>query len=72
MARELETWGGEVRIPRWIRRVLRRPPESEDTPERTREPKRPQEPAGSVLENADRAALGPVTQAYAEGRRPRR
>ena len=72
MARELENWGGEVRLPRWIRQVLRRPPKAEDTPERTREPKRPQEHTGSVLENADRAVLGPVTQAYAEGRRRRR
>jgi hypothetical protein len=68
VARELEAWGGEVRLPSWMRRVLRRPPEPEDTPERAAEPKRSPS-ATSVLENADRAALGPVTQIYAEGRR---
>jgi hypothetical protein len=71
MARELEPWGGEVRLPAWMRRVLRRPPEPEDTPERAEEPKRSAY-TSSVLENADRAALGPLTQIYAEGRRRRR
>jgi hypothetical protein len=72
MARELEPWGGEVRLPAWMRRVLRRPPEPEDTPERAEEPTPPAYTSSSVLQNADRAALGPLTQIYAEGRRRRR
>ena len=70
--RQLEPWGGEVHMPRWMRRVLRRPDLSEDTPEAAHE-KRKEHPGGSVLENADRAAAGPMTQLYVEGRtkRPR-
>ena len=70
---ELEPWGGEVRLPRWLRRVLRRPDAAEDTPERAHERRQPQDDGVSVLENADRAAAGPLTQLYLEGRtkRPR-
>jgi hypothetical protein len=32
MAREPEAWGGEVRLPRWLQRVLRREAQT-DTPE---------------------------------------
>jgi hypothetical protein len=69
--RELEPWGGEVKVPRWLRRVLRRP-EPEDSPERDREPKRPpQHTDRTVLENANRAAVGAMTDLYNEGRRNR-
>ena len=73
MSHELEPWGGEVRMPRWLRRVLHRSSESVDTPERAHERRQPEEPTVSVLENADRAAVGPLTQLYVEGRtkRPR-
>ena len=32
MTRELEPWGGDVRLPRWLRRLLRRPEDVGDTP----------------------------------------
>ena len=59
MARkQLETWGGEVHLPRWLR--WRHKAEPGDTPERLHEGERALEPERSVLENADRAlgALG--------------
>jgi len=71
MARELEPWGGEVRLPKWLRRVLRRP-DPEDTPERAREPRRSPGSDRSALENANRAAVGPMTDLYNEGRQRRR
>ena len=70
MARELEPWGGEVHMPRWLRRLLRRPPEPEDTPERAHEPHAQSD--RSVLENANRAATGAVVDLYKEGRDVRR
>ena len=70
---DLQSWGGEVQLPRWLRRLLRRPDEAADTPERAHERRQPQDDGVSVLENADRAAAGPLTQLYLEGRtkRPR-
>ena len=49
------------------------PMRPEDTPERAHERRQPQDDGVSVLENADRAAAGPLTQLYIEGRtkRPR-
>jgi hypothetical protein len=69
--RQQEAWGGEVRLPRWLRRMLRRPEPPVDTPEGAHEKRRPQE-MPSVLENADRAAVGSLTDLYREGRRNRR
>ena len=42
MPREPEEWGGEVHMPRWMRRVLKRPADPEDTPEKRGEPRRPE------------------------------
>jgi hypothetical protein len=69
--REPEAWGGEVRMPRWLRRVLKRPEPLEDTPEAAHE-KRKAQPRRSVAENADRAAVGVVSELYREGRKKRR
>lgn len=33
MAREQEDWGGEVRLPGWLRRLLRRPDPEVPTPQ---------------------------------------
>jgi hypothetical protein len=71
MPRELEQWGGEVRLPGWLKRMLKRPEAPEDTPERAHERRRPQETV-SVLESADRAAVGPLTSLYREDRQNRR
>lgn len=67
--REQEAWGGEVRMPRWLRRMLRRP--VADSPEAVHE-KRKAQPRRSVAENADRAAVGVLSELYREGRKKRR
>lgn len=36
MARRPQEWGGDVRLPGWLRRPLRRPSPPGDTPERAR------------------------------------
>ena len=65
-----EAWGGEVRMPRWLRRVLRRPEPLGDTPEAAHEARKPK--AGpSVAQNADRAAVGALSDLYREGRTKR-
>ena len=69
--REQEAWGGEVRMPRWLRRMLRRPEALGHTTEAAHE-KRKAEPGRSVAENADRAAVGVLSELYREGRRKRR
>jgi hypothetical protein len=69
--RQQEPWGGEVQMPRWLRRVLRRPDPLGPTPEASHEARRPQS-GPSVLENANRATVGPITDLYREGRTKRR
>ena len=71
MARELESWGGDVHAPRWLRRLLRRSDGPGDSPERAHERRQPQQGHSSVLENADRAAVGALSQLYSEGRKGR-
>ena len=66
-----EGWGGEVTLPRWLRRVLRRPEPLGPTEEAVHEARKPV-PGPSVGENADRAAAGPMTELYHEGRAARR
>ena len=44
MAREPEEWGGEVRMPKWLRRMLRRPTPPDNTPERAHEARTGQAP----------------------------
>ena len=43
--RQLEPWGGEVHMPRWMRKVLRRPDLAADSPEAAHE-KRKEQPSG--------------------------
>ncbi len=71
MARQLEEWGGEVRAPGWLRRVLRMPPPAEDTPE-ARHEARARRPTRTVAQNADRAAVGALSSINREsrGKRP--
>lgn len=71
MPRELEEWGGDVHLPAWLRRLLRRPAPADDTPERSREA--PKAPTDSVARAANRAAGGELlNDLYWEGRRKRR
>lgn len=62
MAQGLDSWGGEVRLPRWLRRLLRRPPDPGDSRERvreqTRQERQPEQPNTSVAENIHRAGSG--------------
>ena len=70
MSRELEPWGGDVKVPAWIRRLLRRPAPT-DTPERIHEARRPQDPGITVLENVDRAIFGGWSECHPGNKRPR-
>jgi hypothetical protein len=69
--RQQEAWGGEVRMPRWLRRMLRRREPLGDTPEGAHEARKPQ-PGPSVAQNADRASVGALSELYREGRTKRR
>jgi hypothetical protein len=42
MPGEPQTWGGEVRLPGWLRRLLRRPAEAPDTAEAAHEARQSQ------------------------------
>jgi hypothetical protein len=66
--RQQEAWGGEVRMPRWLRRVLRRPEPSVSSPEAAREANRQR--SSSSAANADGTALGPMTERYRGGTAP--
>ena len=68
--RPQEAWGGEVRMPGWLRRMLRRPEPLGDTPEGAHDARKPQ-PGPSVAQNADRANVGPLSDLYREGRNKR-
>jgi hypothetical protein len=72
MARDLEPWGGDVRLPRWLRRLLRRPEDAGETPERAHERRKGRQPEKSVAAAADRAAVGILSDLYSEGRGKRR
>ena len=75
MPRELEPWGGEVRMPRWLARLLHRTPDTPDTAdtaERAHERHKPEYPDRTVFENVDRALFGGVYQPAAGDKRPRR
>jgi hypothetical protein len=69
--RELEPWGGEVHMPKWMRKVLRRPPDPENTAERTHEARQTHHTDRTVLENANRAAAGVMTDLHKEDRQYR-
>ncbi len=71
MPKELQPWGGEVRMPRVLRWVLRRP-EPGDTPERLHERRQPQSPTVSVVENADRAIFGAWSEGHPGNKGPGR
>ena len=67
---ELQPWGGEVRLPRWLAWLLRRPAPS-DTAERIHERRQPDYPDLSVLENVDRAIFGAWSEGHPGNRRAR-
>jgi hypothetical protein len=68
MPRELEPWGGELRMPRWLRWMLRSGPAPEDSPERVHERRNAQTPVDTPLMAMDRAIMGPFSEALADKR----
>jgi hypothetical protein len=70
MTRELEPWGGEVRMPNWVRRVLRRPLLPEDSWEAAHEKRHPPQDLTTPLENVDRAVMGAWSEGHPANRRP--
>jgi hypothetical protein len=62
MTGQQQQWGGDLHLPPWMRKLLRRVEPPGDTPERAHETHRPDYPDASVLENADRAFMGPLTK----------
>jgi hypothetical protein len=68
---ELQPWGGDVKLPGWVRWLFRRPAPA-DTPERVHEARQPQYSDTSVLENADRAIFGAWSEGHPGNRPPRR
>jgi hypothetical protein len=64
MPRELEPWGGEVHLPRWLRRLLRRSDDPGPSPERMREGRKQAPPDVSVAENVDRAIFGGFSEGH--------
>ena len=65
-----EQWGGEVRMPTWLRRLLRMRELPGDTPEAAHEARKPQD-GPSPLENANRAGTGALADLYHEDRQHR-
>ena len=71
MPRELESWGGELRMPGLLRRLLRRPAGPGDSPERIHEARQHQTPEVSVAEVADRVLFGGFSEGHPGNRRRR-
>jgi hypothetical protein len=61
--REPEAWGGELRMPSALRRLLHRPAPAGDSDEAVHEKRHPAQDLTTPLENVDRAVLG----AWSEG-----
>jgi hypothetical protein len=64
--RQPEPWGGEVRVPNWVRRLLRRQ-QGTDTPERATErgwERRHPAEGPTVAENVDRAIFGGFSEGH--------
>ena len=59
-----QAWGGEVRVPGWLRRLLRRPAEPSDTPEAAHEARQSQRSDYERLEHM--RAAGSVEPHYSE------
>lgn len=68
MPRELEPWGGELRMPGLLRWLLRRGAAPEDSAERLHERRNPAAAVETPLMAMDRAILGPFSEAYPDKR----
>jgi hypothetical protein len=69
MSRELEPWGGELRMPKLMCWVLRREPAPVDSPERVHERRNAETSVATPLMAVDRAVFGPFSEAYPDRRR---
>ena len=72
MPRELEPWGGELRMPKALRWLLRRGPAPEDTPELVHERRNAETTTMTPLMNLDRAVMGPWSEGYPDQQAKRR
>ena len=71
MPRELEPWGGELRMPNWMRRLMGRGRAPEDTPELVHERRNAETTTMTPLMNLDRAVMGPWSEGFPDKRRKR-
>jgi hypothetical protein len=71
MPRELEPWGRELRLPGWLRRLLKRPAGPGDSPERLHEARQTTTPDVSVAENVSRAVFGGFCEGHLGNKRRR-
>jgi len=69
--RQQEEWGGEVRMPRWLRRMLRRPAPPEDTLEGAHEARKAQSET-ALRQGAGSGEGDLMSNLYHEGRDERR
>jgi hypothetical protein len=72
MPRELEPWGGELRMPKGLRWLLRRGPAPEDTAELVHERRNAETTTMTPLMNLDRAVMGPWSEGYPDQQAKRR
>jgi len=68
MPKELEPWGGELRMPGWLRWMLRRGPAPDDTDECVHERRNQETSTVTPLMNMDRAIFGAFSEAYPDKR----
>jgi hypothetical protein len=70
MAKELEPWGGELRTPRILRKLLHRPDIPEDSEECRHEKRNPAATTDTPAMAVDRAIFGGFSEAHPGNRRP--
>ena len=70
MPRELEPWGGELHMPRLLRRLLHRPGPPADSWEAAHEKRHPEQDMTTPLQNVDRAVMGGWSEGHPGNRRP--
>ena len=71
MPKELEPWGGELRMPGWLRWILRRGPAPVDSAECVHERRNAETSVETPLMAIDRAIFGPFSEAYPDKRATR-
>jgi hypothetical protein len=73
MGREPQEWGGEVRLPIWLRKILRRPADPTDTPGAAHEARKARATDDAALKHMQAAGtLAPHHSELAGGKHERR